>query len=66
MTSSNVRDLLVPSSHNLTFPTGFKVLSEAERTTALSSPLRHFTQVQIRCFTTVQQQMARADPITAL
>ena len=64
MTSSIVCDFLVPSSHNLTFPTGFKVLSEAERTTALSSLLRHFTQVKIRFFITVLQQMAMADSIT--
>ena len=57
-------DFLVPSSHNLTFPTGFKVLSEAERTTALSSLLRHFTQVKIRFFIPVLQQMAMADSIT--
>ncbi|KAH9012278.1 hypothetical protein EDB85DRAFT_2281311 [Lactarius pseudohatsudake] len=44
----------------------FKVLSEAERTAALYSLLRHSTQVQIRFFITVLQQMARADPMTAL
>ncbi|KAH8987229.1 hypothetical protein EDB86DRAFT_3245845 [Lactarius hatsudake] len=42
------------------------VLSEAERTAALYSLLQHSTQVQIRFFTTVLQQMARADPMTAL
>jgi len=47
-------------------PTGFKVLSEAERTAALYSLLQHSTQVQIRFFITVLQQMARADPMTAL
>jgi SAM domain (Sterile alpha motif) len=47
------------------FP-GFKVLSEAERTAALYSLLQHSTQVQIRFFITVLQQMARADPMTAL
>ena len=55
-------------SHDLTrslFP-GFKVLSEAERTAALYSLLQHSTQVQIRFFITVLQQMARADPMTAL
>jgi len=46
--------------------TGFKVLSEAERTAALYSLLQHSTQVQIRFFITVLQQMARADPMTAL
>ena len=46
--------------------TGFRVLSEAERTAALYSLLQHSTQVQIRFFITVLQQMARADPMTAL
>ena len=45
---------------------GFKVLSEAERTAALYSLLQHSTQVQIRFFVTVLQQMARSDPMTAL
>ncbi|KAI0793024.1 hypothetical protein BC629DRAFT_1581914 [Irpex lacteus] len=44
----------------------FKVLSEAERTAALYSLLQHSTQVQIRFFITVLQQMSRADPMTAL
>ncbi|KAJ3997935.1 hypothetical protein F5050DRAFT_1748260 [Lentinula boryana] len=44
----------------------FKVLSEAERTAALYSLLQHSTQVQIRFFVTVLQQMARSDPMTAL
>ena len=47
MTSSNVRDLLVPSSHNLTFPTGFKVLSKEERTAALSSLLLY--DILLKC-----------------
>jgi len=47
-------------------PAGFKVLSEAERTAALYSLLQNSTQVQIRFFITVLQQMARADPMTAL
>lgn len=42
------------------------MLSEAERTAALYSLLQHSTQVQIRFFITVLQQMARADPMTAL
>jgi hypothetical protein len=46
--------------------TGFKVLSEAERTAALYSLLQHSTPVQIRFFITVLQQMARADPMTAV
>ncbi len=50
------------SSHSIV---GFKVLSEAERTAALYSLLQHSTQVQIRFFITVLQQMARADPMTA-
>ena len=45
---------------------GFRVLSEAERTAALYSLLQHSTQVQIRFFITVLQQMARSDPMTAL
>ena len=48
------------------FYQGFKVLSEAERTAALYSLLQHSTQVQIRFFITVLQQMARSDPMTAL
>lgn len=45
---------------------GFRVLSEAERTAALYSLLQHSTQMQIRFFVTVLQQMARSDPMTAL
>jgi hypothetical protein len=44
----------------------FKVLSEAERTAALYSLLQHSTQVQIRFFITVLQQMSKSDPMTAL
>ena len=44
----------------------FRVLSEAERTAALYSLLQSSTQVQMRFFVTVLQQMARADPIQAL
>ncbi|CAG8606937.1 16847_t:CDS:2, partial [Acaulospora colombiana] len=44
----------------------FRVLSEAERTAALYSLLQHSTQVQIRFFITVLQQMARNDPMGAL
>ncbi|KAF8333571.1 uncharacterized protein EI90DRAFT_2971042 [Cantharellus anzutake] len=44
----------------------FRVLSEAERTAALYSLLQHSTQMQIRFFVTVLQQMARSDPMTAL
>ena len=68
MPSSKVSSFLVLSlSHDLTSPTttGFKVLSEAERTAALYSLLPHSTQVQIRFFITVLQQMARSDPMTA-
>lgn len=50
----------------INFLPGFRVLSEAERTAALYSLLQHSTQVQIRFFITVLQQMARADPMTAL
>ncbi|SCZ98496.1 BZ3500_MvSof-1268-A1-R1_Chr3-1g05422 [Microbotryum saponariae] len=44
----------------------FRVLSEAERTAALYSLLQSSTQVQMRFFITVLQQMARADPVTSL
>ncbi|KAH9012275.1 hypothetical protein EDB85DRAFT_2159179 [Lactarius pseudohatsudake] len=44
----------------------FKVFSEAEGTAALYSLFQHSPQVQIRFFITVLQQMARADPMTAL
>ncbi|EPQ26816.1 uncharacterized protein PFL1_05451 [Pseudozyma flocculosa PF-1] len=44
----------------------FRVLSEAERTAALYSLLQESTQVQIRFFITVLQQMASSDPVTAL
>ena len=44
----------------------FRVLSEAERTAALYSLLQSSSQVQIRFFITVLQQMARSDPMTAL
>jgi len=44
----------------------FKVLSEAERTAALYSLLQTSSQVQIRFFITVLQQMARSDPMNAL
>ncbi|WFD30460.1 Flap-structured DNA-binding and RNA-binding protein [Malassezia sp. CBS 17886] len=43
----------------------FRVLSEAERTAALYSLLQESTQVQIRFFITVLQQMARSDPVGA-
>ncbi|GAA5943305.1 Vts1p [Sporobolomyces koalae] len=43
----------------------FKVLSEAERTTALYSLLQSSTQMQMRFFVTVLQQMARSDPTQA-
>jgi len=44
----------------------FRVLSEAERTAALYSLLQSSSQVQIRFFITVLQQMARSDPMNAL
>lgn len=43
----------------------FRVLSEAERTAALYTLLHQTTQVQIRFFITILQQMARNDPINA-
>jgi len=39
----------------------FSVLSDPERTTALYSLLQHTTQVQVRFFTTVLQQMAHKE-----
>ncbi|KAH9008307.1 hypothetical protein EDB84DRAFT_1269918 [Lactarius hengduanensis] len=44
----------------------FKVLSEAERTAALYSLLQHSTEVQIRFFISVLQQMTMTDRMTAL
>jgi hypothetical protein len=61
-----VNGCLCCSRSVLNLALGFKVLSEAERTAALYSLLQHSTQVQIRFFITVLQQMARADPMTAL
>jgi hypothetical protein len=58
--------LLLSTVNSIAMSTGFKVLSEAERTAALYSLLQNSTQVQIRFFITVLQQMARADPMTAL
>ena len=68
MPSSNVGGFLIAfSSHDLTTPTtGFQVQSKAERTAALYGLSQHSTQVQIRFFITVLQQMTRADPMTAL
>lgn len=43
----------------------FRVLSEAERTAALYSLLQSSTQVQMRFFVTVLQQMARNDPVAS-
>lgn len=44
----------------------FRVLSEAERTAALYSLMQSSTQVQIRFFITVLQQMARNDPMISM
>ncbi|KAI7958634.1 hypothetical protein MJO28_002425 [Puccinia striiformis f. sp. tritici] len=44
----------------------FRVLSEAERTAALYSLMQSSTQVQIRFFITVLQQMARSDPMMSM
>ena len=62
MPSSNVRSLLIASSHDLTCIQGFKVLSEAEPTVALYSLLQYSTQVQLHFFIAVLQQMARPTP----
>lgn len=42
----------------------FRVLSEAERTTALYALLQQATQVQIRFFIQVLQQMAKSHPMS--
>lgn len=44
----------------------FKVLSEAERTAALYALLQQTTQVQIRFFIQVLQQMAKSHPMSGL
>lgn len=44
----------------------FRVLSEAERTAALYALLQQTTQVQIRFFITVLQQMAKSHPMSNL
>ena len=68
MPSSNVGGFLIAfSSHYLTSPTTrFQVVSKAERTAALHGLTQHSTQVQIRFFIAVLQQMARADPMATL
>jgi len=62
----HLRPITVDAYLTCTCSEGFKVLSEAERTAALYSLLQQSTQVQIRFFITVLQQMARSDPMTAL
>ncbi|KAG0033728.1 hypothetical protein BGZ81_007486 [Podila clonocystis] len=49
-----------------TIESWFSVLSEAERTAALYSLLQHSSQVQVRFFITVLQQLAKKDPVGAL
>ena len=66
MPPSNVCSLLIASFHDLTCIQGCKIISEAECRAAVYSLSQYSTQVQIRCFITVLQQMARADPMTAL
>jgi hypothetical protein len=44
----------------------FKYLNETERTATIYSLLQHSTQVQIRFFITVLQQMSKKDPLGAL
>ncbi|KZZ88253.1 SAM domain-containing protein [Ascosphaera apis ARSEF 7405] len=44
----------------------FRILSEAERTAALYSLLQQTTQVQIRFFIAVLQQMARSNPVSGI
>lgn len=49
-----------------TIESWFRNRLEAERTAALYSLLQHSSQVQIRFFITVLQQMAKKDPVGAL
>ncbi|KAI8879013.1 hypothetical protein K501DRAFT_227418 [Backusella circina FSU 941] len=44
----------------------FKYLNETERTATIYTLLQHSTQVQIRFFITVLQQMSKKDPLGAL
>ncbi|GAA5795933.1 hypothetical protein HPULCUR_001298 [Helicostylum pulchrum] len=44
----------------------FRYLNEAERTATIYTLLQHSTQVQIRFFITVLQQMSKKDPLAAL
>lgn len=44
----------------------FRYLNEAERTATIYTLLQHSTQVQIRFFTAVLQQMSKTDPLGAL
>lgn len=44
----------------------FTYLDEAERTATVYSLLQHSSQVQIRFFITVLQQMAKKDPVGSL
>lgn len=44
----------------------YRALTEAERTAAIYSLLQHSSQVQLRFFSTVLQQMNAQDPVSAL
>ena len=44
----------------------FRYLNEAERTATIYTLLQHSTQVQIRFFSAVLQQMSQTDPLGAL
>ena len=50
---------------NFLHPSGFVVLSEAERTASLYALLQNSTQAQIKFFIAILQQMANAVPVTA-
>lgn len=45
---------------------GFRVLSESERTATLYSLLQHSTRTQVKFFTSVLATMAQSDPLSAI
>ncbi|KAJ9101141.1 hypothetical protein QFC21_003359 [Naganishia friedmannii] len=63
LSNSSETDLCVSFRSSLT---GFRVLSENERTAALYSLLQHATTSQIRFFQKVLSQMSQSDPMSAL
>lgn len=44
----------------------FRYLNEAERTATIYTLLQHSTQVQIRFFMVILQQLSQKDPVAAL